>query len=409
MIQIKNPSDCCGCFACVQKCPIQCIDMETDHEGFLYPRVDEERCVDCGLCNSVCPVLNSGCPQKPLNTIAANSYDDLIRAQSSSGGVFSLLAERIISDGGVVFGAKVTDAGEVVHACVDHIDALAALRGSKYVESRIGQTFIQAEEYLKKGILVLFSGTPCQISGLKRYLNSDYENLYAVDFVCHGVPSPKVFKKYLKELLGCGSVDVSSENSSIAISTLSFRDKSHGWKKFSFCLEGGGFNNDGTSNEVEITETLHRNLFLKGFLRDLFLRPSCHDCPTKNHKSGADITLADYWGVRRNLPDFDDDKGTSLVMVMGSKGEKLYGALELRSREIEYLEAIRSNPSVLHSAPLTPQREQFFAAWRDRPLLPLLSEMTREPQLQQLKRMAVSIISNCLHRFGIFKIMKRVK
>lgn len=170
MIEIVEKSDCVGCEACVQRCPKQCIVMKEDAEGFLYPQIDIEKCIDCGLCERVCPVINQGEPRKPLVAYAAKNQDESVRLSSSSGGVFTALAEYVIAQGGVVFGARFDESWNVVHDYVETIEGLSAFRGAKYVQSRIGQSFLRAETFLKQGRMVLFSGLPCQITGLKKIL-----------------------------------------------------------------------------------------------------------------------------------------------------------------------------------------------------------------------------------------------
>lgn len=185
----------------MQICPMQCILLEQDNEGFLYPRVNKDLCVDCGLCEKTCPVINKREQTLPLNVWAAQNNDDEIRKESSSGGVASLLAEKIIDDGGVVFGVSFNEKWEAVHTYAETKEQLTMFRGSKYVQSRIGDSFFQVKELLKTDRRVLFVGTPCQVSGLKLFLRKDYPNLITVDFICHGVPSPGIFKWYLQEEL----------------------------------------------------------------------------------------------------------------------------------------------------------------------------------------------------------------
>jgi coenzyme F420-reducing hydrogenase beta subunit len=180
--------------------------MQEDIEGFLYPEVDAERCCDCGLCNNACPVINRGETRKPLYVYAAKSRDEEIRRQSSSGGIFTLLAERVLDENGIVFGAHFDKNWEVTHSYVETKEGLGLFRGSKYVQSRIGESYLQAQQFLEKGDKVLFSGTPCQISGLKLFLGKKYDNLLTVDFVCHGVPSPKVWHMYLSQLIDNQSI-----------------------------------------------------------------------------------------------------------------------------------------------------------------------------------------------------------
>ena len=238
MIEIKDKKDCCGCQACVTVCTKHCIAMQADNEGFLYPIVDKSACTNCGLCEKVCPVINQSEPHKPLKVYAAKNKNEDIRRQSSSGGIFTLLAEKVINEGGVVFGARFNENWNVVHSWTDTKEGIAALRGSKYVQSTIGNTYNEAREFLKQGRKVLFSGTPCQIAGLKKFLRKEYNNLLTVDVVCHGVPSPLVWRKYLEEVREniraereAGKNTVSfSLNDLPVITGISFRDKTHGWK-----------------------------------------------------------------------------------------------------------------------------------------------------------------------------------
>ena len=201
MIKIRQNSDCCGCNACTQSCPLKCISLREDREGFLYPEADLERCCNCRLCNKVCPVINRRETGNPLSVYAVKNRDEEIRRQSSSGGIFTLLAEKILDENGVVFGARFDENWDVKHDYVETREGLALFRGSKYVQSRIGDSYLQAQQFLKKGRKVLFSGTPCQIAGLKLFLGKEYDNLLAVDFVCHGVPSPLVWRMYLSQLI----------------------------------------------------------------------------------------------------------------------------------------------------------------------------------------------------------------
>lgn len=204
MISITSKEMCCGCAACEQRCPKSCIVMREDEEGFLYPQTDMSKCIDCGLCEKVCPVLNQGEKRKPLYVYAAKNKNPQIQLYSSSGGVFTHIAEQIIQNNGVVFGARFDENWAVKHDYTETLEGLAAMRGSKYVQSRIGSTYQQAKDFLEAGRLVLFSGTPCQIRGLKLFLAKEYENLLTVDLVCHGVPSPEIWRQYLHEIIATG-------------------------------------------------------------------------------------------------------------------------------------------------------------------------------------------------------------
>ena len=363
MIEIIDKKNCCGCSACVQKCPKQCISLKEDDEGFLYPEVDKSICIDCGLCEKVCPVLHQCEPRKPLKVYAAKNLDEEIRRQSSSGGVFTLLAEQIIQEGGVVFGARFDENWEVKHDHTETIEGLAAFRGSKYVQSRMEDNYRKAEDFLKQERKVLFSGTPCQIAGLKRFLRKDYDNLLAVDFVCHGVPSPGVWRQYLKETVArmCDknsvSIDpISKENAHVE--SISFRDKSSGWKKFSFALTLSTTSRSGAKNTVSLCEVFPKNTFMKGFLADLYLRSSCYACSAKCGKSGSDITIGDLWGAPFIIGNDDDDKGTSLILAYQ---ENYIVDKSLWIKEIDYQSAFSNNPSIEKSIEIPKKRFEFYS------------------------------------------------
>ena len=331
MIELKDKKECCGCHACVSICAHKAISMQADTEGFLYPLTDKAVCTECGLCEKVCPVIHQGSPRHPLNVYASKSKDETIRQESSSGGIFTLLAEAIIREGGIVFGAKFDETWNVIHASAENLDKLADFRGSKYVQSIIGNTYKEAKEQLKQGRKVLFSGTPCQIAGLKQYLGKEYKNLLTVDFICHGVPSPLVWERYLCELQENLGIDykfrkdktLSSLYKLPAISSISFRKKTYGWKKFSFYLRFVVPQELSTSTleeAKEFVEPFPKNTYMKGFLADLYLRPSCHYCPSRCFRSGSDITLGDFWGIKEQHPEMDDDKGISAIIVNSEKG-----------------------------------------------------------------------------------------
>ena len=373
MIRIIDKSQCCGCNACVQICPKQCIQMQEDCEGFLYPLVDDDMCVDCKLCEKVCPVINPNEPRRPLKVYAAMHPDEDIRLNSSSGGVFTLLAEQVIAEGGVVFGARFDESWQVVHDYTETVEGLAAFRGSKYVQSVIGNTYKSAQDFLKHGRKVMFTGTPCQIVGLKKFLRKDYPNLFTVDFVCHGVPSPLVWRKYLKETAedirakrAVGKNTVTSSLSDLPVITgISFRDKTNGWKKFGFSLRYTA--SKAVENSVSVSaiteeglflEPFTENHFMRAFLADHILRPSCYACPSKSGKSSSDVTIGDLWGVDRFNPSIDDDKGLSLVMLHNDKASAILAKCNLE--DVDYLSAFNGNPSIERSVSIPVNRTYFW-------------------------------------------------
>lgn len=368
MIILQKKADCCGCESCVQKCPKECISFEIDEEGFYYPKVDYSKCVNCHICEQVCPIINQGNPRTPHEVYAAYSNDESVVLTSSSGGLFSLLAEKIIDQGGVVFGVSFDGNWSVSHKYSETKSGLVCFRGSKYVQSRIGQTYIEAESLLKKDRYVLFSGTPCQIAGLWKFLHKDYQKLYTVDVICHGVPSPGVWNKYLKSIRpksfdGKNTV-LSSLNEMPEIASISFRDKRNGWEKFGFVAqfvadEGGDKNSVLPPNNV-FYENHYQNLFMKGFLRNLCLRPSCYDCPARSGKSNSDILLGDFWGVKRRCPEMYNANGVGLVLVYTQKGAELVSGLDIVSKRITYEDVIDCNENVEFSVKEPRFRTAFF-------------------------------------------------
>ena len=377
MIDIKEKHNCCGCSACVLVCPKQCISMSADKEGFLYPQVDGAICINCGLCDKVCPVINQEEPREPLAVYAAKNNNEEIRLKSSSGGIFTLLAEQIIAEGGVVFGARFNESWEVVHDYTETIEGLEPFRGSKYVQSVIGDNFIKAKQFLKDGRKVLFSGTPCQIAGLKKFLRKEYENLLTVEVVCHGVPSPMVWRDYLdykraKRASGKNTVS-SSLNELPVIAGISFRDKTNGWKKFAFKISyaaskaaENSLSKSADNTNYEITP-FSEDLFMKGFLKNLYLRPSCYHCAARQGKSGADISIADYWGIQSIHPEIDDDKGTGLILINTKQGANYFNstANQIDSLTSSYNKAIMQNPCIVKSVKEPNRRQQF---WQNYPI-----------------------------------------
>lgn len=347
MITVVDKYRCCGCAACIQVCPRQCININEDKQGFNYPKVDTSLCIDCGLCEKVCPVLHQGVQKEPVIVYAAKSKDNNLRLSSSSGGIFSEIATTVIADGGVVFGAKWNEELEVEHGYEETIERLEVFRGSKYVQSKIGNTYIQAKEFLKQGRKVLFSGTSCQIAGLRLFLGKEYDNLITIDVVCHGVPSPLIWRMYLKEVL-----KIHNNTQSISIS---FRDKSTGWKKFSVAFKS--LDSNSRMSRIEIH---NKNTFMQAFLSNLSIRPSCFNCPSKGGKCGSDISLADYWGIEHSHPEFDDDKGVSLVMVNSSKGMEALAKLDLDKIISGYDQALIHNPCITSSANKNPKYDLFW-------------------------------------------------
>ena len=423
MIQLQNKKDCCGCESCVQRCPKHCIVMQEDEEGFSYPQINIELCINCGLCEKVCPVINQNDPRDPIGVYAAKNPNDEIRLQSSSGGIFTMLAEQIIDDGGVVFGVGYNKHWEAAHSYTETKEGLAAFRMSKYVQSIVGNTFKEAENFLKKGRKVLYSGTPCQIAGLKKYLRREYDNLLTVDFICHGTPSPGVFRWYLGEeiakaakkkdikyrynLTSIPKADDLAKEYGLEIKNIRFRDKTNGWKNFYFVLELSDSSIIKKKNSVllsdthnnvkdclfKIFESKYENVYLKGFLRDLYLRPSCYSCPTKKFKSGSDITIADFWAINHFLPDENDHKGYSLLMIHSNKID----IEKLHAINIDDEQVYKSNVTIYKSPIETQTRESFFIECNKFPsknLIYLINKYATVSFVKRIKLFIASLLKN---------------
>lgn len=364
MIHIESKEDCCGCGACVQKCPRHCISMVEDKEGFLYPHIDTNVCIECNICERVCPTINQNVGREPLNVLAAQNKNDIQRINSSSGGIFILLADYVLRKGGFVVGAVFDENWEVRHYITSDVNDVYKMMGSKYVQSKTEDTYERTKALLKNGSIVLYSGTPCQIAGLHRYLQKEYENLITVDFICHGVPSPFVWRDYLNEfnikksLLSVLGIDKEKHNhkKSSSISHIEFRNKTErGWRHFSFYVKG--------RTKVLLSDKHHDNLYMKAFLNNLILRPSCYDCPAKQLKSGSDITMADFWSIEKVLPQWsDDNNGTSLLLVNTEKGNYILEAINnyVRLDYVSYDSVKQYNTAIIKSAVPHKNREVFF-------------------------------------------------
>ena len=323
---ITDYAKCYGCGACVCACPKQCISMVSNDEGFLYPSIDSSACIHCQKCSVVCPINNDLPKTNYFAVYAAVNKNADERNISSSGGVFLPLAKWIIHSGGIVFGAAFDDAFELEHTYAETEEELKKFCGSKYLQSNLRHSFSDVEKFLLQGKTILFVGTPCQVAGLKKYLGKDYEGLYTVDFICHGVPSPTLWKKYVRSLHSGKPKDIS------------FRDKSSGWKDYSVRI-------NFEKKDYFCPNTKDR--FMELFISEYPLRESCFSCAFKDHKSAGDLTLGDFWGVDSIFPNLDDDKGVSLVLVNTEKGCALFDHISDQITRIEttYAQAVSRNKS----------------------------------------------------------------
>lgn len=347
-IILASKDKCTGCSACVSLCPKNCISMREDKEGFLQPKIDHSKCIKCHKCEHTCPILIKESVPDDFETkaFAAINKDGAIRKESSSGGVFFALAKCVIDRGGVVFGARWNDTWEVVHDFADSIEGVKAFMKSKYVQSRIGNAYLQAKMFLDGGRWVLFSGTPCQLAGLRAILGKGYERLLQVDLICHGVPSPKVWRKYLESYF-----------SNEKILSINMREKGIGWDTYRFQI---------VTDSREYLDVKKSNPFIIGFLNNSFLRNSCYQCTFRHYHRASDITIADYWGVKRECPEMYDGKGTSIVFCHTDKAFLLLNKLsdELTLLTQEKVRAIRSNKGMETNEILTDKHARFYRLFK---------------------------------------------
>lgn len=345
---------CTGCNSCYNACSENAITMETDEEGFWYPFVDKKRCTSCGICLLKCPSLKPyhlhDYIDKP-EVFAGWSKDEAIRHQSTSGGIFSELAQVISKDKGYIAGAKYTSDFMVEHSLIDGKAEIEKLRQSKYVQSQIGSIFKKIKNLLEQGKQVLFCGTPCQNAGLSIFLGKEYQSLIKVDFICRGIISPMVYKKYLDML----EVEFRGE-----ISKVAFKNKTHGWNGFSTLIE--------FKNGEKYLKDRNTDLYMVGYLRhNLYLRPCCHKCLYKELPRKSDITLGDFWGIGKTRPLLDDNKGTSVIMINTNKGRELFEKIKdnIQHERCTIEEVASGNGCLYHSVEAGKCRDKFFEHIKD--------------------------------------------
>lgn len=356
MIKIENSKDCCGCNACGDICAHNAITFKIDIEGFWYPEVDNSKCNNCGLCEKICPELHiselkKNDFEKPIYTIAAINKDMSIRWDSTSGGAFSALADIMYEQGGYVSGAIYNEDFSVRNYISNNPKDLAILRSSKYLQSNAVGLYSEIRDLLRKGEKVLACGTPCQMAALRSFLRKEYENLIIVDFICRGVNSPKVYRKYLDSLerrYGGKVVYVKAKN------------KELGWRNLTRKVM---FDNGKVYYGVKMNDD-----FRRGYHTNVFCRPSCYTCKYKGFPRMADITIADYWGIEKIDKNLDNNIGTSMILLNSKKGvdyfEKVKDKLEWKYTEFESI--LLGNVALFK--PIEPakiDRKQFFETLND--------------------------------------------
>lgn len=345
MISIIDKTKCCGCSACEQICHVNAIKMKEDDEGFLYPEVCQESCIQCNKCELSCPVLSRNPIENQVRiAFAASSKSNDVLRKSTSGGVSFELAKSIIETGGVVVGACYGKENVVEHRIITSLLELEQIQGTKYVQSSVANTFKKVETFLKNGNQVLYTGTTCQIEGLLAFLGKRYDNLFTQDLICYGVPSPGLWRKYLKE------------NHWETAESIVFRDKEKGWeKKSEFVVING-------SRESRMP--FNKNPFYYFFGAKYSLRPICFSCPFKNDNRKSDFTAADLWGISELLPaEMNDDLGWSLLLVHTARGLDMLKSIseQVNLKEIDYDKAVAENMMMLRSVDPLEGRSRFFS------------------------------------------------
>lgn len=349
-IDYNNKNKCCGCNACENVCPNKSIIMVEDMEGFKYPKINLHTCTNCNLCERVCPVL--ACSKKKIDEFdiyACYYNDDEILKNSSSGGIFTALSEYVLDKNGVVYGAVYTSKHSVGHIKIDSLTNINSLRGSKYIQSELGDTYKKIKELLDQGTTILFTGTPCQVAGLSSFLGKKYNNLIMCDFICFGVASPKLFRKY---------IDFLEKKYKKSIREFNFRSKCKGWKDYGQL----GSEIQFEDNTKEYIFPIYNNSFILGYSNAVTLRPICYKCPFKIDSSYSDFKIADFWGVSKIAPHMYNQKGTSMVFVNTEKGKNIYATFsnKITSQKVDYKDIVKYQPLLLKSKDKSLQRKNFM-------------------------------------------------
>lgn len=364
MIKLASRENCTGCAACRAVCPCGAIQMERDQEGFLYPQIAQKCCIQCGACMATCPAIAEELPvQEPAAVYAAIFEDESIRGASSSGGAFSALAQSILSEGGVVYGVVLDEENRVRHKRIDNPQNLTAMRGSKYVQSEIEDCLTLLEQDLRAGRKVLFTGTPCQTAGAYQFVKTRRiaaDGLLLCDVVCHGTPSPEVWKDYVSLL--------ERENGG-PVSSITFRGKEEGWHApiaIRFQDARGGLHTDRRFTQI--------------FLDNLVLRPACHNCEYTTPNRVSDLTIADFWGIEQTEnASLDDNKGVSLILVRTPKGaQRLERCTGLRQWPARLQDAVAQQTTLKEPYPCPPEREQFWNEYLGRGFAQTLTRYTAQ-------------------------------
>lgn len=392
MIRIQNKEDCCGCTACSSVCPKKCIKMVVDAEGYYYPQVETEHCIDCHLCEKVCPLLNEiDFDGYTTKAYAVQHIDDKIRKDSASGGAFTAFAVKILELGGIVYGGAFDEEFHVRHIRIEQLNDLWKLRGSKYVQSDMKDNYNLVKNDLKNGKLVLFSGTPCQVAGLVKSLRGLYptDKLFLVDLVCHGIPSPHLWNIFV------GKLKKKYGNLLYA----SFRNKHFGYAGSTMAMKF----EHGKMRYLERDVQFYKKLFFD----DINSRPSCFQCHFKTIKRISDFTIFDCWHVNKVSADMDDDKGATWVFIQSAKGEEFFESIKpmVKSVEASVEKAVELDGKLAVSCPKpNPRRAEFF---EDAQKLEF-NELLEKYFPMTWKKRLVNMVKPIFARVGFIKVLKRL-
>lgn len=386
----KNKKDCCACGACLNICPKQAIKMQEDENGFLYPIINNDKCIKCGLCIKTCALQNSKLTNTPLKTYAAQSNNTDLK-KSASGGIFASLALNILKVGGVIYGAVLENVnGKLIcrHIAVNNVTDLEKLQGSKYIQSNIGNIYQEVKKNLLENKTILFSGTPCQVDGLRAYLDKKYENLYCIDIICHGVPSNKMFQDYIETL---------EKKYNDKIVDFKFRDKTKGWG-----LTAKGYTAKGYTAIIPANVSSFYYYFLKSYI----YRDSCYSCKYACKNRCGDITIGDYWGIEnahpevlRNKTELDYKSGTSCLIINTEQGNKLIEKYRdnLRLIESDFEKAAKENGQLnIASACNVEKRNKLLNLYRKNGYESVENSFRKIRILNKIKKLIPNSLKNIL-------------
>lgn len=397
-ILYEKECECCGCGACMNICPAHAISFVENNVGFLFPHIDDKKCTGCGLCKTVCAFQNIEEENRPLSTYVASNQNREVSKFSASGGVFAAIASAVLKEKGMVFGAVLDEKINPVHVCIDNINDLKPMQGSKYVQSYIGWSYSEVKKLLNEGKQVLFSGTPCQVAGLKGYLKKDYDNLLTVDIVCHGVPNSKFFKEYIASL----------ENKLDGkVVEFKFRDKSIGWGKNGRAF----FEKNGRIYSKKIYAS--ESPYYACFLGDISFRESCYICKYASNKRPADISLGDFWGIEKEHPEllknrtFSEHNGISVVIANTEKGKMfLKKCKELKLVETEFSKASNGNPQLREATIMPKKYKELMKLYSEKGYSGIELYISKRPFYKKYESRIKSLVPVSVKRFVKMKLTK---